>query len=726
MADLLSPTSISSLTTMASDTLVLKQLFDLWNSSFSGGTNIFKQLILSCFKGLGVFLIQYLAKNPDKIMSFLRLLALKLVYRRLELKAVPGTKEAVLQKIINKEVNPKNEVSASLTLSGMPMYYSVQGAHSTLEYCPILHQKFLTDTTTEADLELQNESRPKGEKELKTICRDASRKPFDPDILFPSANYERLDTIIETFFMVVKRTKMYKAQGILIDGEPGLGKSKSCDYLASLNKYHEVNYVNLSLTELLKKDFLTIVKDLLIKKTGQMIFYFDELDKYLSYHIEYSFQQQKEVDDFEEYRRSYKKDFLYQLLEMIETTIYSDGVVFIFCSNNFHTIFEHTNQVHFNSLKSRFAPIRFERCNKMELIRYIRYFNEKMVDTRLYHDDETINALVSQIRDDVSLTYRVVRHCHISAGYDIARFIEEVNNIGIMIHSDPVTIDVEPKRVIKLKSAPISESSSSNGSPTVSSNGSPGSPTLSSNGSSGSPKVSSNGSLGSPTVSNSGSSVTQPLKGDLESKLINCAKNGDLDNLKLLIDEGVNINSVDSGWGSTALMFATQNNRVNCVQELLSAGADVHIRNKNGFTALHYSCDVNCMKLLLDAGSDINAQTNSGNTLLMFTNNTKCFAELLRLGVDVGIRNKNGETILHLTGSRPDDIKLAVEMGADINVQNNNGNTCLHIASGLEYYDTINVLLQLGADPSIQNNNGKTPDMLTSNQKIHDLLRSYQ
>ena len=311
-------------------------------------------------KPLVFFLIQYLVRNPDKILSFFRSLALKFIYRRLELKSVSGTKELQMNKLLQKEINPKNEASSSLTVSGLPLYLNMNGPYTVLEYCPFIHQKFLDDIDTEANSEVNIVPN----REIKTVCRDVNRKIFVPDTLFPSKNYLALAKTIRNFFKVVNRTKMYKAQGILIDGEPGLGKSKSCDFLATLNEYNEIYYINMSLTTLLKKDFKSIVAEVLTRRAGSTIIYFDELDKYLDFYIEYSFHKQEEIEDFVEYKRRYKQEFLYELLEVIETNMYEDGVVFIFCSNNFHTIFEDTNQVHFHSLKSRFAPIRFDRCDR--------------------------------------------------------------------------------------------------------------------------------------------------------------------------------------------------------------------------------------------------------------------------------------------------------------------------------------------------------------------------
>lgn len=61
MADLNLP-SLASLASITSDTMVLKQLFDLWTTSFSRKDSysiIFKNIVSSSFNMLGIFIIQY-------------------------------------------------------------------------------------------------------------------------------------------------------------------------------------------------------------------------------------------------------------------------------------------------------------------------------------------------------------------------------------------------------------------------------------------------------------------------------------------------------------------------------------------------------------------------------------------------------------------------------------------------------------------------------------------
>ncbi|CAH8573046.1 unnamed protein product [Schistosoma rodhaini] len=79
--------------------------------------------------------------------------------------------------------------------------------------------------------------------------------------------------------------------------------------------------------------------------------------------------------------------------------------------------------------------------------------------------------------------------------------------------------------------------------------------------------------------------------------LIRLAKNGDLDSIKQMIKEGVNINEQDeTGW--TVLHEACVRNLPRMVDYLLRHGADPSISNINGDVALHCAARVGCLRIV--------------------------------------------------------------------------------------------------------------------------------
>lgn len=89
------------------------------------------------------------------------------------------------------------------------------------------------------------------------------------------------------------------------------------------------------------------------------------------------------------------------------------------------------------------------------------------------------------------------------------------------------------------------------------------------------------------------------------SDIFEYAKNGDLDNLKLELAKGVNVNIQDER-GLTALMLAAGYGNANCVNLLINENSDFKILDRTGFTALFYADyhgHKNCVKLLEKAGA---------------------------------------------------------------------------------------------------------------------------
>ena len=91
-----------------------------------------------------------------------------------------------------------------------------------------------------------------------------------------------------------------------------------------------------------------------------------------------------------------------------------------------------------------------------------------------------------------------------------------------------------------------------------------------------------------------------------------------LDEVKGLIDEGVDVDSSDQD-GKTPLMWAATCDHVGIIRLLLDNGADVNNRTNRGTTALYgaaWYCNNEAVKLLIERGADIQAKKHNNQTPL--------------------------------------------------------------------------------------------------------------
>jgi len=143
------------------------------------------------------------------------------------------------------------------------------------------------------------------------------------------------------------------------------------------------------------------------------------------------------------------------------------------------------------------------------------------------------------------------------------------------------------------------------------------------------------------------------------------------ENLKLLLDLGVNVNAIDK-YEDTALIMASKNGYYEVIKILLEAGANVNAVNDSGNTSLIWASRkgyYEIVKLLLDNKADVNAANGVGNTSLIFAtiiNHLKIIKLLLEKEADVNAVNRGGGTALTwaISNNRPDIIKILKSYGA--------------------------------------------------------------
>src|SRR5574343_1585377 len=71
----------------------------------------------------------------------------------------------------------------------------------------------------------------------------------------------------------------------------------------------------------------------------------------------------------------------------------------------------------------------------------------------------------------------------------------------------------------------------------------------------------------------------------MDFMLLLCAEDGDLVEVKKLLDDGADPNVIDYDNGFTPLMYAVNGNHLDCVKALIKAGADPLITDYEGRTS---------------------------------------------------------------------------------------------------------------------------------------------
>ncbi|RBR05989.1 hypothetical protein FVER53590_29300 [Fusarium verticillioides] len=248
------------------------------------------------------------------------------------------------------------------------------------------------------------------------------------------------------------------------------------------------------------------------------------------------------------------------------------------------------------------------------------------------------------------------------------------------------------------------------------------------------------------------------------------ALNSDLSIMKQLIDEGADINAIDTR-GQSALLLAvrfksegharllidsgactdisdTFNQRTalsyavssqlydtctnplgldialshhgnnlppSIAEALLVQGANVDKDDINGRTPLSYAADVggstDLVSLLLSHGADVHHADNSGRTPLSYAvaHNYKTTKLLLDHGADFHHADNSGRTPLsYAVAHNYEATKLLLDHGADVHHADNSGRTPLLYAV-VDNYKTTKLLLDHGADANAVDNHGWTP-----------------
>jgi ankyrin repeat protein len=195
----------------------------------------------------------------------------------------------------------------------------------------------------------------------------------------------------------------------------------------------------------------------------------------------------------------------------------------------------------------------------------------------------------------------------------------------------------------------------------------------------------------------------------LSSRLVLNSHNALLVNCDHLTEEAHNL--------SQKLHSAVRLGRIQDVRLLLREGADVNSQDARGRTMLHIAISggrTQMIWLLLDYKANVTLYDRDGLTpfLIALARNMNDVARVLMEDhdVDVHTANRQGQTPLHITAAQGNaDIAYHIlQHNAHANVQDHKGDTPLHIALRASHDEVVSLLLDHRASTSIRNYKGHT------------------
>ena len=188
-------------------------------------------------------------------------------------------------------------------------------------------------------------------------------------------------------------------------------------------------------------------------------------------------------------------------------------------------------------------------------------------------------------------------------------------------------------------------------------------------------------------------------------------------------------------FGCTMLMRAAKTGNEWQLKRLLESGADVNLKDKDGWTALMYAVRYNenleCTELLIEAGASVKDKNNYGSSALIlaacYNNNPNVLTELLKPYKSSDIEILKALVYMLSEQSISEDslitrVKTFVNMDVPLNSLIEGKTPLMYAAQYGNSTKIFKVLMENGASATIRSTEGKTAfDYAATNQKIiHD------
>lgn len=220
---------------------------------------------------------------------------------------------------------------------------------------------------------------------------------------------------------------------------------------------------------------------------------------------------------------------------------------------------------------------------------------------------------------------------------------------------------------------------------------------------------------------------------DINKKLLKAAQENKINLVQELLDAGANINALDDELEHTPLILAVSFNYEDIIKLLINRGADINAGNKRKVTPIYYALHRNnlpLVKLLKDSGAEVDLNIALHNAVLM--GYFKLAKYLILSGANVNFKSAFDETPIFQAFNTVEKnrstciklVKLLLKHKANVNVkQSFFDETILHKAVQKGQSEIVRLLLANGAIVNANQRNLWTPLHFAADNNNKDIVR---
>lgn len=297
-------------------------------------------------------------------------------------------------------------------------------------------------------------------------------KTLTPSGVFPAQNHILLSLRIQSMIRLGEITGIQSRRGIIVNSEAGFGKSFFAEFVANPEHFKSSSPL---IKAVIKIDFsqyndktleemFSIISKISTDKITIIIL--DEIDKYLKKRMEIKYEalkqeQQKNAaksagvidlgpsssnaaltdsplglnvlyEENKEERDAFevkeKTNFATLMKQLMDNRVCTTNIL-VFMTNNYATMFNGIDMVHYAALKDRFNFFQFHQVNNAEFKNYFKWFNGlcKIKEPELYIEEQELNTLLNTLREDLNITYRELRNITDQMNNDLRQIIRHLN-----------------------------------------------------------------------------------------------------------------------------------------------------------------------------------------------------------------------------------------------------------------------------------------------------------